>query len=81
LVATLASPALSADEQLFTSLIGQVSAAIETHDMTALGKYLAPEYVHYNLGNGRGNRAEELTYVGSWASPTVKQLGPVQVNR
>ena len=73
--------ALSADEQLFTGLIGQVSTAVEKHDMAALGKFMAPEYVHYNPNNGSGARAEELAFIGTWGKTGVKLIGPVKVNR
>ncbi len=66
LPAHTASGALTADEQLFTGLIEQLSATIEKHDMTAFGKFLAPEYVHYNPNNGSGNRTEELAYIATW---------------
>ena len=72
---------LSADEQLFTGLIGQVSTAVEKHDMAALGKFMAPEYVHYNPDNGSGARAEELAYIGTWGQTGVKLISPVKVNR
>ena len=73
--------ALSADEQLFTKLLNQVGAAVEAHDMAALGKFMAPEYVHYNPNNSSGGRAEELTEIGTWGKTGVKILGPVKVNR
>lgn len=73
--------ALSADEQLFTTLINQVGAAVEKHDMVALGKFMAPEYVHYNPNNGSGARAEELAYIATWGKTGVKLVGPVKVNR
>ena len=73
--------ALSADEQLFTGLIGQVSTAVEKHDMAALGKFMAPEYVHYNPDNGSGARAEELAYISTWGQTGVKLIGSVKVNR
>ena len=73
--------ALSADEKLFTGLIGQVSTAVEKHDMAALGKFMAPEYVHYNPDNGSGARAEELAYISTWGQTGVKLIGPVKVNR
>ena len=73
--------ALSADEQLFTGLIGQVSTAVEKHDMAALGKFMAPEYMHYNPNNGSGARAEELAFIGTWGKTGVKLIGPVRVNR
>ncbi len=76
-----ASRALTPDEQLFTKLIEQVSTAIEKHDMTALGQYMAPEYVHYNPDNGSGNRAEELAFITKWSNMSVKLHGPVKVNR
>ena len=72
---------LSADEQLFTGLIGQVSTAVEKHDMAALGKFMAPEYVHHNPNNGSGARAEELAYIGTWGQTGVKLISPVKVNR
>ncbi len=74
------SSSLTADEQLFTKLIGQVGTAIEQHDMTALGQYMAPEYVHYNPNNGSSNRPEELAYIGTWSNTTVKTITPVKVN-
>ena len=73
--------ALSADEKLFTGLISQVSTAVEKHDMAALGKFMAPEYVHYNPDNGSGARAEELAYISTWGQTGVKLIGPVKVNR
>ena len=73
--------ALSADEQLFTGLIGQVSTAVEKHDMAALGKFMAPEYMHHNPNNGSSARAEELAYIGTWGQTGVKLIGPVKVNR
>ena len=76
-----AADPLSADEQLFTTLIGQVGAAVENHDMTVLGKFMAPEYVHYNPNNGSGGRAEELAYIGTWGKTGVKLISPVKVNR
>ncbi|MGI4736546.1 MAG: nuclear transport factor 2 family protein [Janthinobacterium lividum] len=76
-----ASRALTPDEQLFTTLIEQVGAAIEKHDMAALGQYLAPEYVHYNPNNSSGNRSEELAYLAKWPTTTVKTTSPVKVNR
>ncbi len=79
--APAASRALSPDEQLFTNLIGQVGTAIEKQDMTAFGKFLAPEYIHYNPGNGSGNRTEELAYVGTWSKTAIQVKGPVKVNR
>jgi len=73
--------ALTPDEQLFTTLLNQVGAAIEKGDMVALGKFMAPEYVHYNPNNGSGARAEDLAYIGTWGKTGVKVLGPVRVNR
>ena len=73
--------ALSVDEQLFTGLIGQVGAAVEKHDMAALGKFMAPEYMHHNPNNGSSARAEELAYIGTWGKTGVKLIGPVRVNR
>ncbi|TDN35786.1 nuclear transport factor 2 family protein [Hymenobacter sp. UV11] len=75
------SRALTPDEQLFTSLIEQVGTAIEKHDMTALGKYMASEYVHYSPDNGHASRAEELAYLAKWPTTTVKIVSPVKVNR
>ncbi len=77
---TAASHVLTPDEQLFTTLIGQMSTAIEKGDMTALGKYMAPEYVHYNPDGGSGHRTDELAYLGTWTGMTVKLLSPVKVN-
>ena len=79
--ASTARPALTADEQLFTGLIGQVSAAIEKRDMKALGQLMAPEYIHYSPDNGSGGRTEELAYVGQWVGTTVKQITPLKVTR
>lgn len=79
--ATTATHALSPDEQLFTNLIGQVSAAIQKRDMKALGQFMTPDYVHYNPGNGSGGRAEELAYVGQWVGTTVQQATPLKVTR
>ena len=76
-----ASPALTPDEQLFTALVGQVGTAIEKRDMTALGKYMAPEYVHYSPDNSSGHRTEELAYLGTWTGTSVKLRSPVKVNR
>ncbi len=76
-----ASRALTPDEQLFTSLVEQVGEAIEKRDITALGKYMAPEYVHYNPGNGSSGRTEELAYIATWTNTTVKAVSPVKVNR
>ena len=78
---TRSAASLSADEQLFTGLIGQVSTAVEKHDMAALGKFMAPEYVHHNPNNGSGARAEELAYIGTWGQTGVKLISPVKVNR
>jgi len=72
---------LTADEQLFTGLIGQVSAAIEKNDMKALGQLMTPEYIHYNPGNSSGGRTEELAYVGQWVGTKVKPLTPLKVTR
>jgi len=78
---TRPATALTADEQLFTTLIGQVSAALEKSDMSALGKYMAPEYVHYTPDNTSGGRTEELAHLGTWTGMSVKLRGPVKVNR
>lgn len=78
---TLAAPrALTPDELLFTGLIEQVGAAIGKGDMAALGKYMAPDYVHYNPNNGIGHKADELAYIATWSPTTVKLVGPVQVS-
>ncbi|MEJ7663658.1 MAG: nuclear transport factor 2 family protein [Hymenobacter sp.] len=71
-----ASPALTPDEQLFTGLVEQVGAAIEKRDMAALGKYLAPDYVYYNPGNGHSDRAEELAYLATWPTISTKLVSP-----
>ena len=76
-----AATTLTSDEQLFTKLVEQVGAAIEKGDMTALGKYMAPEYVHYTPDNTSGGRAEGLAYVATWTDATVKLRSPVKVNR
>ncbi|RZL08299.1 MAG: nuclear transport factor 2 family protein [Hymenobacter sp.] len=71
----------TADEQLFTGLVEQLGAAIEKHDMAALGKFMAPEYVHYNPDNSSGNRTEELAYLDKWGPTKVKMVGPVKTTR
>ncbi|WP_310395792.1 nuclear transport factor 2 family protein [Hymenobacter sp.] len=73
--------ALSADEQLLTGLVDQVATAIEKHDMTALGKLMAPEYVHHNPNKTSSARAEELAFLDTWGPTRVKRLVPVRVNR
>lgn len=79
--APAAARALSPDEQLFTGLVEQLGAAISKGDMTALGKYMTADYVHYTPDNHTGNRAQDLAYVGSWSATTVKLAGPVKVTR
>ena len=76
-----AARALTPDEQLFTGLVGQVAAAISKGDMTALGKYMAPDYVHYTPDNSVGNRTQDLAYVGTWSATTVQLTSPVKVTR
>ncbi len=78
---TRPTAALTPDEQLFTKLLGQVGAAIEAQDMAALGKLMAPEYLHYNPNNHSSGRAKELIEVGSWGKTGVQLSGPVRVNR
>lgn len=80
-VAPTATRALTPDEQLFTGLIEQVGAAISKGDMTALGKYMAPDYIHYTPDNKTGTRAQDLAYVATWSSTTVKLTSPVKVTR
>jgi hypothetical protein len=75
-----ATGALSPDEQLFTTLLEKLGSAIEKHDMTALAKYMAPEYVHYNPNNSSGDRTEELAYLATWPATTMKIMSPVKVN-
>lgn len=75
------APARTPDEQLFTGLVGQVSAAIAKNDTKALGQLMTPEYVHYAPDNTSGGRAEELAYVGKWVGATVKPVGPLKVIR
>ena len=77
---TRPTAALTADEQLFTTLVGQASAALEKGDMTALGKYMAPEYVHYTPDNTSSGRTEELAHLGTWTGMSVKLRSPVKVN-
>ena len=72
---------LSADEQLFTTLINRLGTAVDNHDMVALGKFMAPEYVHHNPDNKSSTRAEELAYISTWGKTGVKLISPVQVNR
>ena len=79
--AAAARRALTPDEQLFTGLIEQMGTAIEKHDMTALGQLMTPEFVHYNPGNGSSGRAEELAYLATWPTTTMKLADPVKVNR
>ena len=81
LAAPTAPRALTPDEQLFTGLVEQVGAAISKGDMTALGKYMAPEYVHYTPDNSTGNRTQDLAYVGTWSATTVQLTSPVKVTR
>ena len=76
-----ASRALTPDEQLFTTLIGQVSTAVEKGDMAALGQYMTPDYVHYNPNGGSGTKTEELAYLSSWKDTSVKLVSPVKVVR
>ena len=78
---TAVAPTLTPDEQLFTDLIGQVSAAIQKRDMKALGQLMTPEYLHYSPDNRSGNRAEELAYIGQWVGTTVTQVTPLKVTR
>jgi ketosteroid isomerase-like protein len=73
--------ALTPDEQLFTGLIGQVSAAIEKNDMKALGQLMTPDYIHYAPDNSSAGRPEELAYVGKWVDTKVKPVGPLKVVR
>lgn len=73
--------ALTSDEQLFSTLVEQVGAALEKSDMTALGKYMAPEYVHYTPDNTSGGRTEELAHLSTWTGMSVKLRSPVKVNR
>ncbi|SFQ78988.1 nuclear transport factor 2 family protein [Hymenobacter arizonensis] len=72
---------LTPDEQLFTGLVEQVGAAVSTGDMAALGKFMAPDYVHYTPDNRTGTRAQDLAYVGSWSATTVQLVSPVRVTR
>ena len=76
-----ARPALTPDEQLFTGLLGQVSAAIEKRDMKALGQLMTADYIHYSPDNNTAGRTEELAYVGQWVGTTVKQITPLKVTR
>lgn len=80
-VSPATTPALTPDEQLFTGLIGQVSAAIEKRDMKTLGQFMTPEYIHYTPDNRTGTRTEELAYLGQWVGTTVKQTTPLKVTR
>jgi hypothetical protein len=70
---------LPPDEQLFTGLVEQVNAAISKGDMTALGRLMAPDYVHYTPDNQTATRAADLSYVGSWKNTSVKLVSPVKV--
>ncbi|MEJ7663654.1 MAG: nuclear transport factor 2 family protein [Hymenobacter sp.] len=61
-----------------------MGAALSKGDMTAFGKYMAPDYVHYNPGGGNGGgggRAEELAYLTSWKDTSMKLISPVKVMR
>jgi len=73
--------ALTPDEQLFTDLLGQVSAAIAKNDMKALGQLMTPDYIHYAPDNSSGGRTEELAYVGKWVGTRVQPVGPLKVVR
>nr|GFC65372.1 hypothetical protein [Tanacetum cinerariifolium] len=79
--AAAARPTLTPDEQLFTGLVGQVSAAIEKNDMKALGQLMTPDYIHYTPDNSSAGRPEELAYVGKWVGTKVKPGGPLKVVR
>lgn len=79
--APTATTALTPDEQLFTGLVGQVSAAIEKNDMKALGQLMTPDYIHYTPDNSSGGRTEELAYVGRWVGTKVQPAGPLKVTR
>lgn len=79
--AAAARRALTPDEQLFTGLVEQLGAAISKGDMTTLGKFMTPEYVHYNPNGSSGTKAEDLAYVGSWKDTSVKLVSPVKVVR
>ena len=71
----------TADEELFTKLIGEVSASIEHKDMNALGELMASDYVHYSPDGGTGHKANELTYLATWPPTTIKLVGLVKVSR
>lgn len=73
--------ALTPDKQLFTGLLGQVSAAIAQNDMKALGKLMTSDYIHYAPDNSSGGRTEELAYVGKWVGTKVQPVGPLKVVR
>jgi ketosteroid isomerase-like protein len=79
--APVARPTLTPDEQLFTGLIRQVSAAIAKNDMNALGQLMTPDYIHYAPDNSSGGRTEELAYVGKWVDTKVQPVGPLKVVR
>lgn len=78
---TTVSPTLTPDEQMFTGLVEQMGAAISKGDVTALGKYMAPDYVHYTPDNNTGTRAQDLAYIATWSATTVKLVSPVKVTR
>ena len=71
----------TADEELFTKLIGEVSASIEHKDMNALGELMASDYVHYSPDGGTGHKADELTYLATWPPTAIKLVGLVKVSR
>jgi ketosteroid isomerase-like protein len=83
--ARLATPAAkaapTADEQLFTKLVGDISTAIEKKDMKALNELMASDYTHYNPNGGTSHKADETAFIGTWPPTTIKLMGPVQVNR
>ena len=71
---TKQAPAATAndDAQLFAGLMEQVGSAIARKDTVALGRLMAPEYVHYNPNGETGHKADELAFISTWPPTTVK---------
>lgn len=78
---TASASTSAADVQLFTNLIQEVMTSIENQDMDALGKLMAPKYVHYNPNGGTDHKDDELAFIKTWDPTTVKLTGPAHVSR
>ena len=75
------STASANDTLLFAGLMEQVGTAIAKKDTAALGKLMAPEYVHYNPNGGTGHKTDELAFISTWPPTTVKTEGPINLTR